>query len=43
MPAVLTEQAYIILPAQEEMLFDPQFQKNLANAIVYGIKNFVKP
>ena len=41
MPAVLTEQAYIILPDQEEMIFDPKFQKNFANAIVNGIKTFV--
>ena len=38
MPAVLTEQAYIILPEQEDLLFDPAFQKNLAAAIVSGIK-----
>jgi len=43
MPAVLTEQAYIILPSQEELLFDPKFQRNLANAIVNGIKTFIKP
>jgi N-acetylmuramoyl-L-alanine amidase len=41
MPAVLTEQAYIILPGQEAMLFDPKFQKNFANAIVNGLKSFV--
>ncbi len=41
MPAVLTEQAYIILPEQEELLFDPKFQKNFANAIVNGIKSFI--
>ena len=41
MPAVLTEQAYIILPDQEDLLFDPKFQKDLANAIVNGIKTFV--
>ncbi len=41
MPAVLTEQAYIILPDQEDLLFNPKFQKNLANAIVNGIKTFV--
>jgi N-acetylmuramoyl-L-alanine amidase len=43
MPAVLTEQAYIILPDQEDLLFNPKFQANLANAIVNGIKTFVKP
>jgi len=41
MPAVLTEQAFIILPDQEDMLFDPKFQKNLANSIVSGIKTFI--
>ncbi len=41
MPSVLTEQAYIIVPEQEDMLFNPTFQKSLANAIVYGIKAFV--
>ena len=41
MPAVLTEQAYIILPDQEAMLLDPLFQKTLAEAIVGGIKAFV--
>jgi N-acetylmuramoyl-L-alanine amidase len=43
MPAILTEQAFIILPEQESLLFDPKFQKNIANAIVYGIKTFIKP
>ena len=41
MPAILTEQAYIILPEQEIMLFDPSFQEDLASAIVEGIKNFI--
>ena len=41
MPAILTEQAYIILPEQEDLLFNPKFQRNLANAIVNGIKTFV--
>ncbi len=43
MPAVLTEQAYLIVPEQEVLLFDPPFQKNFANAIVNGIKAFIKP
>ncbi len=42
MPAILTEQAYIIVPEQESMLFDPQFQQNFANAILNGIKTFLK-
>jgi N-acetylmuramoyl-L-alanine amidase len=41
MPAILTEQAFIILPEQEAMIFDPAFQKTLAGAIVNGIKAYV--
>jgi N-acetylmuramoyl-L-alanine amidase len=41
MPAVLTEQAFIIVPEQEQMIFDPKFQKYFADAILNGIKNFV--
>lgn len=41
MPAILTEQAYIIIPEQEDMLFDPKGQKRFANAIVNGVKAFV--
>jgi len=41
MPAVLTEQAFLIVPEQEAMLLDPLFQKIFANAIVSGIKAFV--
>jgi len=41
MPSVLTENAYMIVPEQEELLFDPKFQKNFANAIVNGIKTFL--
>lgn len=41
MPSILVEQAFIIVPEQEQLLFDPQFQKNLAASIVNGIKNFV--
>ncbi len=43
MPAILTEQAFLILPEQESLLLDAKFQKDLANAIVYGLKTFVKP
>lgn len=43
MPAILTEQAYIIVPEQEQMLFDPLYQQRFANAIVNGIKTFLKP
>jgi N-acetylmuramoyl-L-alanine amidase len=41
MPAVLTEQAFLIVPDQEAMLMDPVFQKTFATAIVNGIKAFV--
>jgi N-acetylmuramoyl-L-alanine amidase len=41
MPAILTEQAYIIVPEQEDLLFSPAFQKTLAGALVNGIKAFV--
>ena len=41
MPAILAEQAYIIVPEQEDLLFSPAFQKTLAGAIVSGIKAFV--
>ena len=41
MPAVLTEQAYIILPDQEAMLFDPAFQKTWRTRSSSGIKTFV--
>jgi N-acetylmuramoyl-L-alanine amidase len=43
MPAILTEQAYMIVPQQEQYLFDPTFHQNFANAIVNGIKSFLKP
>ncbi|HVO32733.1 MAG TPA: N-acetylmuramoyl-L-alanine amidase, partial [Elusimicrobiota bacterium] len=42
MPAVLTEQAFIIVPEQEEMIFDPKFQKNVAAAIVNAVKSYVQ-
>lgn len=41
MPAVLTEQAYIILPEQEDLLLTPKSQDLFAEAIVNGIKAFV--
>lgn len=41
MPAILTEQAFIIVPEQEQILFNPASQKKFANAIVNGIKRFV--
>lgn len=41
MPAVLTEQAFIIEPEQERLLFDPKFQRSIADSIVDGIRRFV--
>jgi N-acetylmuramoyl-L-alanine amidase len=41
MPAVLTEQAYIIVPEQEDLIFSPEFRKKVAASIVNGIKAFV--
>jgi N-acetylmuramoyl-L-alanine amidase len=42
MPAVLTEQAFLIVPEQEILLFDPVFQRSVANAILGGIRDFLK-
>ena len=41
MPAILTENAFQIVPAQEQMIFDPVFQKVCARAILQGILEFV--
>ena len=41
MPAVLTEQAYIIVPEQEVLIFSPKFRKACATAILSGIKQFI--
>lgn len=41
MPAVLTEQAFIIVPAQEILIFSPKFRKTCAEAILGGIKQFI--
>ena len=45
MPSILVENAYIILPEQEEMAKDPAKRKLFANAIYEGILDFygVKP
>lgn len=42
MPAILTEQAFQIVPAQEQMIFDPVFQRICAHAILRGILEFVR-
>ncbi len=41
MPAVLTEQAFIIVPDQEEKIFSVPFQRSVATAILSGLKRFV--
>ncbi len=41
MPAILTEQAYIIVPEQEQLVFSPKFQRLCATAILNGIKAFI--
>ncbi len=42
MPAVLVENAYMIFPAQEEMLNSPAFQEQLAAALAEGVLGFFK-
>ena len=42
MPAILTENAFQIVPAQEQMIFDPDFQWTCAKAILKGILEFVR-
>ncbi len=41
MPAVLTEQAYIIVPEQEVLLLDSTFHQSVAKSILQGIKEFL--
>lgn len=43
MPAILTEQAYIIVPEQEDLIFNPTFQQKAAQAILNGIQQFIQP
>ena len=45
MPSILVENAYLILPEQEEMAKTPQGRKMLVQALYEGILNFygVKP
>ncbi len=40
-PALLIENAYIILPDQEALLNDPAFREGLAKALVSGIRDFM--
>jgi N-acetylmuramoyl-L-alanine amidase len=43
MPSVLLEQAYIIVPDQEQLILDPKFHKTAAQSILAGILSFVQP
>lgn len=40
-PAVLVENAYMLLPEQEAKLNDPKFRKLLAQAVVEGLRSFM--
>ncbi len=42
MPSVLVENAYMILPEQEEMLLDPMWQEKFASAIFEGVMEFMR-
>ena len=41
MPAALTENAYIIVPEQEDLLFNPEYHRKIAAAILGGIREFL--
>jgi N-acetylmuramoyl-L-alanine amidase len=43
MPAILTEQAYLIVPEQEILLLSPEFQQAVAQSILGGIKDYLAP
>ena len=43
MPAILTEQAYIIVPEQEQLIFSQAFQKTVAECILNGIQAILPP
>jgi N-acetylmuramoyl-L-alanine amidase len=43
MPAILTEQAYIIVPEQEELILSPIFHRQVAQSILGGILQFIQP
>ena len=42
MPAVLTEEAFMMIPEQERLLRQPDFQKRCAKAIMVGIEGFLR-
>jgi N-acetylmuramoyl-L-alanine amidase len=41
MPAILIENAYMILPQHEEMLLNEDFKELLARTLAEGIINFI--
>ncbi len=41
MPAVLIEAAYLLLPEQESLILDPDFQDKLARSIADGLRAFL--
>ncbi len=43
MPALLAEQAYIIVPEQEQLIFSSAFQRSAAQSIFTGILEFLNP
>lgn len=41
MPAILTEQAFLIIPEQEQLLLSPRFHHAVARAIVNGLREWL--
>ena len=42
MPAVLTEGAFMMIPAQEAALRDPAFQEAYARGVLEGLREFLR-
>ncbi len=42
MPAILTEQAYLIVPEQEQLILNPEFHRAVAHSILSGIQTFLQ-
>lgn len=42
MPAVLLEEAYLILPEYEELLLTPKFQRTVADVVASSIQSYLK-
>jgi N-acetylmuramoyl-L-alanine amidase len=42
MPAILVETSFISNPRECKRLLNPQYQKRLCEAIIIGIKNYIK-